>query len=212
MVTRFPVLGAAIDKCSLTNCCFPQEFSMPTQSRSNALILLKADHALGADLFSAYELAASSHEKRVLANRICKLLTIHALCEEQVVYPAAREYMAADIVYEAEIEHAAVKSLIAAIEAGSPEDANFDALIRVLSEYVQHHVEHEEDEMFPQLEASKLDLNALGLAISKRKAELRMQLGLNLDHEDDSDPGNRYLQADSGQIRPPHVARVTNLH
>ena len=78
---------------------------------------------------------------------------------------------------EAEVEHASAKDLIAQIESMSPDDALYDAKVTVLGEYIDHHVEEEESEMFPKCRKSSMDLVALGKAIDARKAELMEEMG-----------------------------------
>ena len=87
-----------------------------------------------------------------MAEQICQMLTVHATIEEELFYPAAREALGedADLVDEADIEHASAKELIAQIEGSSPEDDHFDARVKVLGEYIDHHVKEEEGEMFPR--------------------------------------------------------------
>lgn len=55
-------------------------------------------------------------------------------------------------------------------------DELYDAKVKVLSEQIDHHVQEEEDEMFPKARKSKLDLPALGEAIKTRKAEIELPL------------------------------------
>jgi hypothetical protein len=73
---------------------------------------------------------------------------------------------------EAEVEHASAKELIAQIKAGSPDDELWEAKVSVLGEYIKHHVEEEQDEMFPKVKESELDLKALGEQLLTRKTEL----------------------------------------
>ena len=81
-----------------------------------------------------------------------------------------------DLLDEAEVEHASAKDLIAQIEAGSPGDPLFDAKVKVLGEYIDHHVKEEEREMFPQAKKADLDLRALGEQMAMRKRELEREM------------------------------------
>lgn len=144
----------------------------------DAIDLLTADHKEVKGLFKAYQKLVNDDgdvgEKQALALQICAMLTAHATAEEELFYPAAREVLGddVDLVDEADVEHASAKALIAQIEAGSPEDELFDAKVKVLGEYIDHHVKEEEGEMFPKVRKSDLDLDALGEDIAARKAEL----------------------------------------
>jgi hypothetical protein len=75
-------------------------------------------------------------------------------------------------VPEAIVEHATFRDLIAEVEGMDPDGENFDAKIRVLSEYVKHHVKEEQNEMFPRAKESKPDMMELGARIAVRKEEL----------------------------------------
>jgi len=148
------------------------------KSAPDAIELLTADHKEVKTLFKAYEKLvkeeADSGEKQAMALQICVLLTAHATAEEELFYPAAREVLGEDedLVDEADVEHASAKELIAQIEAGTPDDPLYDAKVKVLGEYIDHHVKEEEGEMFPKLRKADLDLDALGEELAARKAEL----------------------------------------
>jgi hemerythrin superfamily protein len=144
---------------------------------SEATALLKRDHAEVKKLFKDYdklaEGEAGSDERRALAEQICAMLTVHATIEEEIFYPAAREAeVESDLLDEAEVEHASAKDLIAQIQSMSADDELYDAKVKVLGEYVDHHVQEEEGEMFPQCRESEMDLAALGEQLAARKAEL----------------------------------------
>ena len=139
---------------------------------SDAIALLRQDHRDVEQLFAQFEAAKGAHEQRALALAICGALKIHALLEETLFYPAAYEATGeADLLQEALVEHASAKDLIAQIETGAPGEPMFAARVRVLSEYVRHHVAEEEGELFP-LCKRKLDTAALGERIRLRKLEL----------------------------------------
>jgi hypothetical protein len=97
-------------------------------------------------------------------------VTLHAEVEEQIFYPATRESIDdADLLDEAEVEHASAKDLIAQIQAGDPSDPKWSAKVTVLGEYIDHHVEEEENEMFPKARKAKMDLESLGQEIAAMK-------------------------------------------
>jgi hemerythrin superfamily protein len=144
----------------------------------DAIDLLMADHKEVKALFKQYDKLAegdgSEDEKQALAEQICQMLTVHATVEEELFYPAAREALGEDedLVDEADIEHASAKELIAQIQRSSPADDHFDARVKVLGEYIEHHVNEEEGEMFPKARKGGLDAVTLGSDLAARKQEL----------------------------------------
>jgi hemerythrin superfamily protein len=160
----------------------------------DAIELLKGDHRQVEKLFADFE-AAEDEEKDSIAQSICQELTVHAQIEEEILYPAAKEALEdddKDMVNEAAVEHASAKDLIAQIEGMTVEDEPFNATVKVLSEYIKHHVKEEEKELFPALEDTKLDLEDMGSQLAARKAELLAELAeeaadQELDDSDDAD-------------------------
>ena len=156
-----------------------------------AIELLMADHRKVEDLFEQYEAEKEADDatKRRIANKICAELTVHAQVEEEIFYPWVRENLDEDdmeMLEEAQVEHNGAKDLIAQIESAGEIDATYDAMVKVLSEYIKHHVKEEENEMFPAVSGEKDALDALGQEMSSRKEELVEELGLgDEDGEDD---------------------------
>jgi hemerythrin-like domain-containing protein len=140
----------------------------------DAIALLRADHATVQALFDQFEKARNEASKQRLAQQICMELKIHAAIEEEIFYPATREALPKqeDLLDEAEVEHASAKELIAQIEAGGPGTELWDAKVTVLGEYIKHHVKEEQNEMFPKVRKTKLDLMALGAQLLAKKEEL----------------------------------------
>lgn len=142
----------------------------------DATTLLRADHKVVSGVFSEYEKTRSSAKKKALVSKICTELSVHAQVEEEIFYPAVKQALKdKELVPEATVEHATLKELIAQVEDVEPDGEMFDAKIRVLSEYVKHHVKEEQNEMFPKAESTKLDMVELGAKLSERKAELLAQ-------------------------------------
>lgn len=131
-------------------------------------------HALFGSYRELVRAGAPALQRRALAEEICMELTIHARLEEELFYPAVREALRQpDVVDEAEDQHGGQRELLAQILALPPEDELYDAKVAVLAEYVERHVRKEREEVFNRVLASRLDLQALGRAITVRRAELR---------------------------------------
>lgn len=140
---------------------------------TEATALLRADHKHVSELFAEYEATDSVAKKKRLVAEICTELTVHAQVEEEIFYPAFKKALKdKELAPEATVEHDALKALIAQVEGVEPDGEMFDAKIKVLSEFVKHHVKEEQGEMFPKAKDSELDLKALGAQMAERKAEL----------------------------------------
>ena len=156
--------------------------SQKQRTAPDAVQLLTSDHAEVSALFKKYEKLAKANaeasDRQAHAEQICTLLTIHATIEEEIFYPAARAAgVADDMMDEADVEHAAAKDLIAQIRAMAPEEDHYDAKVKVLGEQIEHHVEEEQDKMFPKCRAVGMDLAALGKALAERKQALMQEAG-----------------------------------
>ena len=141
-----------------------------------ALDLLKADHEEVSKLFKQFEKfkkADDSDGMQETVQAVCKALSIHAQIEEEIFYPALRDATDADdALDEADVEHSHVKELVGQLEDARPGSDHFDAQVKVLSEYVQHHVGEEEGTIFPAARKADLDLAALGDELAARKKQL----------------------------------------
>lgn len=139
--------------------------------------MLRADHKRVNALFDEYEKARSSSKKKALVAQICTELTVHAQIEEEIFYPAVQKALKDhELVPEATVEHASLKDLIAQVKDVEPDGDMFDAKIKVMAEYVKHHVKEEQNEMFPKAKATKLDMKELGARMAARKDELMTAL------------------------------------
>ena len=144
----------------------------------DAIAMLRADHKNVSALFEQFEKSRSPAKKKSLVQQICLELTVHAQIEEEIFYPAVQQALRdKELVPEARVEHASLKALIAQVEGVEPEGEMYDARVKVMSEYVKHHVKEEQNEMFPKVKTSRLDLAALGAQMDARKQELMAQLG-----------------------------------
>jgi hemerythrin superfamily protein len=157
----------------------PTKSNVPAQAQStaqSAIALLTADHEAVNQMFTEYQNAPSVSKKRALVAELCSALSVHMQIEEEIFYPAVKtSFKDKLLVSEAKVEHAGVRDLITQIEGIEPDGEMYDAKVKVLSEYLQHHVKEEQNEMFPQVQSSSLDLAELGARLAARKDELLAQ-------------------------------------
>jgi len=101
---------------------------------------------------------------------------VHAQIEEENFYPAVKAALKDKLlVPEATVEHAGVKDLIAQLEGAEPDGKMYDAKVKVLSEYVKHHVKEDQNEMYPKVKAQSVDMVELGARMAARKEDLLAQ-------------------------------------
>jgi hemerythrin-like domain-containing protein len=139
-----------------------------------AIELLTEQHREVEQLFEEFEQADEADEKQAIFDEIADKLAVHARIEEQFFYPAVRAKKTEDMVLEAFVEHTSIKRLLGDLLTADPEEASFDAQVKVLKEQVEHHVEEEEDQLFPA--ANKvLDQDELE-AVAQEMASLQDEL------------------------------------
>jgi len=117
--------------------------------------LLKKQHRQVEKLFKEVEKTEDPKQRRKLLDQIAADLKMHTQIEEEIFYPAVREVgtaKAEEMIDEAFEEHHVVDLVLAELPQVDPEDERFAAKMTVLSELVKHHVEEEEEEMFPMAE------------------------------------------------------------
>lgn len=141
----------------------------------DAIQWVKRDHRNVEKLLREFQRAAKTTKKAEmerLVREVVKELSIHAACEEQILYPALREVSGTeDEVLEALEEHHAVKLSLAELEKMTAEDERFEAKMWVLAHMVRQHVEEEERALLPRLRRglSAADLRELGKLLESAK-------------------------------------------
>jgi iron-sulfur cluster repair protein YtfE (RIC family) len=137
------------------------------------------DHRRFRALFKEYEGLGDRafKSKADLSAKLFGLLGAHEAMEEEIFYPAVREEAgkkAVDIVLEGFEEHHVADVLVAELEALDVEDETYDPKFKVLKENVEHHLEEEEDNLFPEARKalSEDESLAIGQAMLARKQEL----------------------------------------
>jgi hemerythrin superfamily protein len=149
----------------------------------NAITMLKADHVKVKQLLNELE---STTERGVktrseLFATIKGELTIHEVIEEEIFYPALKSHpRAKDIVLEGYEEHHVVDELMGELESLDVTDETWGAKANVMKENIEHHIEEEEGEMFPQARRvfDEQELEDLGARMASRRQSAGRELGI----------------------------------
>jgi len=144
--------------------------------RHDAIQLLASDHDEVEKLFKQFQKSRQDGARKgEIVRRICVALTVHAEIEEEIFYPAMRDALPdkdESLMDEAAIEHETIRNLVEEIGDSGNDDEMLAARMKVLSEYVMHHVKEEEGKIFPKARKARLDLDGLGAELLERKKEL----------------------------------------
>ena len=141
----------------------------------DAFSLLKADHQKVAGLFKQLESASGQRKLRVF-EQIKTELELHTQIEEKIFYPALEEPEEThDLTLEAYEEHNVVKKLLQELGRARTANEEWEAKAKVLQENVEHHVEEEENELFPKAEAALGDEEIERLGERLEMAKMRAQ-------------------------------------
>lgn len=151
--------------------------SLFAASRPNAIDLLKADHEVVNRYFEKVKADEDANHRDTYKN-IKFELDAHAYIEETIFYPYMIEKGDDElkkIVLEGIEEHRQVKLFLAELSDLHGDNDRFKAKLKVLMEDVEHHVEEEEDEMFPLVEdlIPREVLETLGTQMEKEKARFQ---------------------------------------
>lgn len=148
-------------------------------NKQDALSILKKDHGKVQKIFQNFDKAEDEATRQKLVESACNELTIHTQVEEELFYPAARQVLSdGKLLDEASVEHESASQLIDKLQEMQPGQDKYEAIFTVLGEYVNHHIREEEDDLFPKVKKSELDLEALGQRIMERKEQLKAAVGL----------------------------------
>jgi len=157
--------------------------------------MLIEDHRKVQKMFKQFEKLKDQDDeqsKRDLVEQACAELKVHTTIEEEIFYPAAREALEeGDLVAEAFVEHASAKDLIAKLEGMEAGGEEYDATFTVLGEYVNHHIEEEQDQMFPKMKKGDVDWDELAQQMQQRKQALQEEMGLGGGEDEQTEEEER---------------------
>lgn len=144
-------------------------------AQRDALSLLLNDHHQVKHLFKAFGKEKDPETREALAHEACLTLTVIAQVEEEIFYPYLRAQDPAafgGLLDKAIVEHGCTRALVAQIQGMTSDDPFFHAKVTVLGEYIKHHVEQEEGELFPKVVVLNVDLRKVSTQMMRRKEEI----------------------------------------
>jgi hypothetical protein len=185
--------------------------TMPTTSNSRAgtaaknriIAMLKADHKKVKKAFKDFEKMdpqEDAQEAEALVSQTLAEIEVHASLEEQIFYPAARGAIKEeDLIDEAEVEHMTVKVLIEQLKSMGAGEEKFAATFKVLGEYINHHVQEEEGEMFKQLTRAGVDWDSVLEEMQTQRVQLLEEKGLPPEDQEAEAEASRSTRSGSGR-------------
>ncbi|MHC8320370.1 hemerythrin domain-containing protein [Pseudomonas sp. GB2N2] len=154
----------------------------------NAIELLEADHVrVKSILTQLSESTDRGIKKRTeLLAKLEMEIAIHTRLEEEILYPAFKEAGGKEqdvMYYEAKEEHRTVDSLVLPdLKLTDPSTPEFSGRVKVVKELLEHHIEEEETEMFPQARKllGKATLDEMGAQMEAMKAQYKKEMSANM--------------------------------
>ena len=150
---------------------------------SDALELLRADHRQITDLMDRFAIGQDTMEvakKVTLVARLRRALDLHSTIEEKLFFPAIRETVegASLLIDIAEVELASMRRLSDDLATTTlAVDPLYDAKVAVVSKNFRAHVQSVENQLFPKIRKTTLELSVLGeqLAFAPKESSCRDQ-------------------------------------
>ncbi len=111
-------------------------------------------------------------------NHLNELLTMHTHIEEEVFYPAMKEFdESRDLVREFHKEHKEIDRSLAHLATMAPNAEEFQDILSEMRENIERHVDEEENELFPLAEelCGQSRLQTMGRQMQEMKDNSRVE-------------------------------------
>ncbi|WP_433443331.1 hemerythrin domain-containing protein [Nonomuraea sp. CA-141351] len=172
-------------------------------TQQDVIAVLVTDHREVEQMFSKLEHMKGdiSEEAKTLAEQVVIELVRHSVAEEEYLYPAVREHVpGGDKTADHEIaEHAEAEETMKRLEGLEPRDADFWPTTDLLIKQIRHHLQEEENDLFPRLREAcpPEQLVELGNKVQRAK-----KLAPTRPHPSapDTPPANKLLAPGAGLV------------
>jgi hemerythrin superfamily protein len=138
--------------------------------------ILEADHRDVEALFRKIDKAEGS-DRTPFIDELVTSLKAHMELEETVVYPAIKPIVGAEPVVEGETEHDLARKAMQDVVALAPDEPGFGAALEALKAGIEHHVNEEEDDVFPEVRSKgEQALEQMATPFMNKRLELKMPM------------------------------------
>jgi hemerythrin superfamily protein len=144
----------------------PGKFALDDPTRA-----LMHDHSYVKELFQRYLGTQDIQVKQNAGPRICKALQMHTSLEEAVFYPSVKGLSGA-LIDKCSKDHQQAEQLITQLQAMQPGEAPYDQLMQQLRDAILPHIDLEEQQLFPAVRGSTLDLQDLALRMQAYESSI----------------------------------------
>ena len=145
-----------------------QQGNFPSDDPTQGLI---QDHEFVKQLMQRYLETQDVQVKAMAGPQICEALQMHTSLEEAVFYPRVQELDSA-LIDRCEDDHQQADELITQLQALTPGDEEYDNLLQQLQQAILSHIAVEEQQLFPMVRSSSINLQDLALQMKAYESNL----------------------------------------
>lgn len=132
---------------------------------------LTRDHDMVRKLADTYLNSSDMEVKKQSAIQLLQAIHTHSRLEESIFYPNVR-CLDDNLVRHFEQDHLKVDDLLATLQGMQPDEPRTEALMREMLNAVLSHIDEEEQQLFPRLQRSNVDMSDIGLQMQSFEANL----------------------------------------
>lgn len=144
--------------------------------QKSAVEVLKSAHKRVLKMFDKYDPSLDASEKEKVMGDVAFELNVLSVLETEVFYPAINDVDGLSSLDQFIENHDQVKVTIAQIQRMMGDEAGFDEQLQELRAMVKKHFTAEEQDLFPALEKSSLDLNTIGEGLDRKREDVTAKI------------------------------------
>jgi hemerythrin superfamily protein len=132
---------------------------------------LERDHDMVRKLADKYLNSGDMEVKKQAATQLLQAIHTHSRLEESIFYPNVR-CIDESLVRHFEQDHLKVDDLLATLQGMAPDEPRAEPLMREMLSSLMSHIDEEENDLFPRLRQSNVDMTDVGLQMQSFEANL----------------------------------------